>query len=180
MSRFDLDDGEGLPWELWEQIVSRALGGRRGQEALSALEEALVALPEPRLIDGHLAADGAVCAVGAYVAYRRAQEVGVDIASVVDAMAVGVRCSCGHARDQHREKCLGPGWQGKPCWCDEYKPEESDIYDTTDAGQNAGLSHVIAWHLAYLNDEQFGGLSPEDRYDRVLTWTRRALGKVAA
>lgn len=34
-----------------------------------------------------------------------------------------------------------------------------------------------AWHLAYLNDEQFAGASPEQRYEQMLAWVRRAQGK---
>jgi hypothetical protein len=82
VSRFEYDgDGEGMPWPLWETTVSTALGGRRGQEALAAMEAALLALPECKLVEGHLAAEGGVCAVGAYVAHRRAEQEHVDIAA---------------------------------------------------------------------------------------------------
>lgn len=153
MSRFDLDNDDGIAWGMWENIVSRALGGPRGQAALAELESALVALPAPRLIEGHLAAhrpgrpDNDVCAVGAYVAARRAADRGVGLADAIAELA------------------------------DEGDPDYEDANATADAGHSAGLAMSVAWHLAYLNDETFEGLTPEDRYQRVLTWVRRAQGR---
>ncbi len=180
MSRFNFDDGEGMPWGLWEGVVSSALGGRKGQAALAAMESALVALPEPRLIRDHIAADGAVCAVGALVAHQRAMAEDVDLATVIEAMSAGAQCWCGHARDKHTDgACSGKGWQDKPCDCDNYELDEGEdsIYETVDAGQHAGLGHTVAWHLAFLNDEQFASATPEQRYEKMLAWVRRAQGK---
>ncbi len=180
MSRFDFDEGKGMPWELWDTVVSNSLGGRQGQAALAAMEQALVALPEHRLIRDHLAADGAVCAVGALVAHKRAQSQGADIATVVEAMSAGARCWCGHARDKHADgACTDKGWQDKPCDCDNYELDEDadGIYETVDSGQRAGLGRAVAWHLAFLNDEQFASSTPEQRYDKMLAWVRRAQGK---
>jgi hypothetical protein len=169
-----------MPWELWETVVSNALGGRKGQAQLAEMEAALLALPEPRLIEGHLAADGAVCAVGAFVAARRAADQGVDLAAVIEAMGATVPCYCGHTREEHTDgKCNGKGYEGRPCYCDdEYEPEEDeDCWETVEAGRAAGLSHTVAWHLAYLNDEQFASATPEQRYERMLAWVQRALGR---
>lgn len=180
MSRFDSDNEEGMPWKLWEAVVSRALGGRKGQEALAAMESALVALPEQKLIEGHLASDGAVCAIGALVAAHKAKEEDVDIAIIIEAMSAGVACYCGHKRDVHISGvCQGKGWKDAPCYCDgTYEPEESeDSYETVSAGRGVGLSNTVAWHLAYLNDEAFGGATPEQRYSKMLAWVRRAQGK---
>lgn len=180
MSRFDNSDGEGMPWEIWEQVVSNALGGRKGQAALAGMEAALLALPEAKLIEGHLAAEGAVCAVGAFVAAQKAAEQKVDLAAIIDAMSAGVACYCGHTREKHTDgACQGTGYQGKPCYCDgTYEPEEiEDSYETVEAGKAAGLPFAVAWHLAYLNDEQFSGLTPEKRYATMLGWVRRAQGK---
>lgn len=180
MSRFDCDmDDDGIPYELWQANVSRALGGRRGQDALAAIEEALLALPEPRLIESHLAADGGVCAIGALVAHKQAQSEGVDIRQVIDAMSVRVACWCGHAKEAHRAEggCTGRRWLDKPCNCDEFEPEVDDPWETVEAGQQAGLKMTLSWHMAQLNDERFGGISPEDRYREMLAWVRRAQGK---
>jgi hypothetical protein len=73
MSRFDCaDDADTIPWEMWKTIVSRALAGKRGQRALAEFEEALLALPERKLVEGTLASEEGVCAVGALVALKRA------------------------------------------------------------------------------------------------------------
>jgi hypothetical protein len=64
MSRYyERDDYEGTPEEIlahgrWEHNARRALKSKRGRQALRDLREALLALPEKRLIDG------ALCTVG--------------------------------------------------------------------------------------------------------------------
>lgn len=182
MSRFGdcYDDGDLIPAALWETILSRALGGRRGQAALAELETALLELPEPRLIEGHLALDGDTCAVGALVARRRAAEEGCNIAAAIEAMSARVQCWCGHGRDRHHdgEGCSGKGWQDKPCSCTQFDAEATeDAWETVAAGQGAGLKYTVAYHFAHLNDERFGGATPEERYRLMLAWVRRAQGK---
>lgn len=97
MSRFDdYESDEYYPnqAELWQANVKRALSGKRGRKALAELREALLALPSKRLISGALCTVGAarpathaysradledkierdgegVCAIGAYVWYRK-------------------------------------------------------------------------------------------------------------
>src|SRR6185369_14922087 len=67
MTRFSDDyDWDFGRYMLWEQAVTNAMSGRRGQAALRDLEEALVALPEKRLVDT-LCKDGEVCAISALV-----------------------------------------------------------------------------------------------------------------
>lgn len=88
MSRFAyLDDEGGMPWAMWEQVVSRALASQRGQRALAEMEEALVALPEQKLVEGVLASEDGVCAVGALVAHKRAKQEGLDMAAAIEATA---------------------------------------------------------------------------------------------
>jgi len=179
MSRFGDGDEEGMPLELWETVISNALGGPKGQTALAAMEEALLALPEPKLISGHLACDGQVCAVGAFVAHKKATEENADIQTVIDAMGAGVKCWCNHSRESHTDgACSGTLWQGKPCGCSAYDQDGGETdYETAAAGADAGLPRTIAWHLAYLNDEQFASGTPEARYEQMLTFVRRAQGK---
>jgi len=65
MSRFsDYDDYEGLPEQIlamgrWQRNSQAVLKSKRGRRALAELREALMALPEHKLIEG------AVCTVGA-------------------------------------------------------------------------------------------------------------------
>ena len=181
MSRFDFDgDEESIPWKWWEQIVSNALGGRRGQAALAEIEEALLTLPEPKLIEGHLATKDSVCTIGALVAHKRAQRDAVDIATAIASIAADKPCWCGHSRDEHGGgACSGKRWGGSACSCDEYEQDTEEAFETAEAGKAEGLAWSVAWHLAYLNDEQMGGLTPEERYDKMLAWVRRAQGKDA-
>lgn len=184
MSRFDCDDdGEGVPHGLWDTMVSNALAGKRGQAALAELEFALIELPEKRLISGHLAGENTVCTVGAYVAAKRAQRDGIDLATSVQQMVEAVPCGCGHDKAKHDEQgCHDTRrfWQSdgdEECTCDSYQPEHEYAHDTAQEGTAFGLRWTVAWHLAYLNDEKFYNLSPEQRYQEVLAWVRRAQGK---
>jgi hypothetical protein len=70
MSRFsDYDGDEYSPEEVlfqgrWYNNARRALKGKRGRKALAELREALLALPEPRLIGGALCTVGGTARVG--------------------------------------------------------------------------------------------------------------------
>jgi hypothetical protein len=59
------EDYDGNDIHLYRGAVQSALCGRRGQTFLRDLLAALQALPDKRLIVGHMAADGCVCAIGA-------------------------------------------------------------------------------------------------------------------
>jgi len=70
MSRFDPDcDAEEWQYALWQATVKRSLNGKRGQAMLRRLEQALLELPEKRLITGSTAeaenGQPGVCALGA-------------------------------------------------------------------------------------------------------------------
>lgn len=73
MSRFDDGYDEDYPnqFALYHANVKRAMKGRRGQAFLKELEEALLALPEKKLIEGRLCEAGKVCAMGALALKRR-------------------------------------------------------------------------------------------------------------
>lgn len=66
------DDEEfGGQFALWQANCRRSLAGKKGQAALADLEAALLAMPDKRLIEGGLACNGDVCAVGALILARR-------------------------------------------------------------------------------------------------------------
>jgi hypothetical protein len=146
MSRFGDDNEEGLPWELWQNVMSRVLIGKKAQTALAEIEEALLALPDRRIIRDHLAADGSVCAVGLYCAKRRADQKGIDLTAAIAEMQ------------------------------DERDGYESS-YDTMLAGRDAGMDANLAWHLGFLNDEEWHSMTPEQRYERLLSFVQNALGR---
>lgn len=155
MSRFN-DDGDWDygRWSLWEQATTKALEGRRGQAALADLEAALLALPEHRLIESHLAHEGEVCAVGALVLHNRcaAGESRAAVMADLEQIDRSVWDDAGYA---------------------------SDV--TASTGKRYGrMAYAMAWRIAELNDEDFRGVSPEERFTRVLAWVRQALGRPEA
>lgn len=73
MSRISYSDEEDYPgqFDLWQANCRRSLRGKQGQEELRALRDALLAMPDKRLIHGLLVdEEGAVCAVGAYAKHK--------------------------------------------------------------------------------------------------------------
>lgn len=215
MSRFGEGDGEEFAgqYELWRANVRRALAGRKGQAALRDLEAALLALPAPRLIHGHLAHNGEVCAVGALVVHRRTTR-GEDRALVLADLEelAPTLCICNHPEREHVDGiCQGcverthwwneardhPSNQGRlsldgkpwfdpshaPSLCSKFEDTgETDDYGdvTVEAGKQIGLSYVLAWEIAWHNDEAYSSLTPEQRFDRTLEWVRTHLKKEEA
>jgi hypothetical protein len=67
--RISYSDEEDYPGQfgLWQANCERSLRGKEGQKELLELREALLSLPEKRLIYGELEdEDGSVCAIAAY------------------------------------------------------------------------------------------------------------------
>jgi hypothetical protein len=149
VSRFSNDgDWDYGRYMLWENAQGRALSSPRGQQALALLEQALLKLPQKRLIDSALAKDGEVCAVGAFVLAQRVTA-GEDRDAVLADMARGYDPE------------------------DTYGSAD----DTALAGNRYGMRYTVAWRIAELNDEDFRTSTPEERYVGVLNWVRRAQGK---
>jgi hypothetical protein len=173
VSRFS-DEYEEDAWyanagALWQANLRRALVGRRGQRALRELREALLALPEKRLIAGALCTVGArtrpepdygefglkwyrkgleetldtegegVCAIGAYLWHRKVKS-GVDPERAFEELPM----------------LLGS--------------EGGGDYETAQAGADAGLTFTLAWGLAYRNDALLEAATPEERYESFLAW----------
>ena len=76
MSRAMEGDGDSPFCLLWPSIAKRATEGKRGQKLLKELEDALLELPDKRLISGAFAHGGEVCALGS-VAVKRKVAAGV-------------------------------------------------------------------------------------------------------
>lgn len=73
MSRINYSEEEDYPgqFDLWQANCDRSLKGKSGQEELLVLRDALLAMPDKRLIHGSLVAeDGEVCAIGAYAKHK--------------------------------------------------------------------------------------------------------------
>lgn len=165
MSRYQDGDGDS-DWntvELWQHNLELALSGKRGKQALADLKAALEALPEKRLIER------ALCTVGGV-------EKRPEIANLEQPEGV---CAVGAYVWWQKVK------QGKdPLQAfeelDTLPDEDGDIWDTVEAGKSAGLTRVLAWELAYTNDETYGGLTPEERYARFVGWIDQQLARPPA
>lgn len=151
MSRINYSEEEDFPGQfaLWTQNVERSLAGKDGQRALRDLEAALLALSAPRLVYGRLSKDGEVCAVGAVVLQRKV--------------------SLGQAREAVLREMEDPAREREK-WEDE-----DDEGETEAAGVAVGIPRLVAWRLVALNDIDLDYCTPEQRYEKVLAWTRKHL-----
>ena len=162
----------------WEHRTEMALRGRKGRKALEALRDALLALPEKRLITDALSTVGK--APGEKIPYedlpqeRRftywqdetarhlVQEQGEGMCSVA-AYAWHQRVKAGEDPDDvMRDLPLAP-------------PDDAGSYMTLDTGTKAGLNQHVAWEFMRVNDDRYADLTPEARYTAVLGWIEERL-----
>lgn len=142
MSRFvPNEDGDALDAGRWEKNLRASLEGKRGQRALRELREALLALPEPRLVRGlFTTAEGECCTLGALAAYRKARAEGVTITEAAKALHEAVDPEEG---DFHTEEGVKAGMSRTMAW-------------------HLGYQNDDAW--------EWGKASPERRFEGVLGW----------
>ena len=213
MSRFgDYDDFDGEPEQIlaqgrWEQNARRVLTSKRGRQALRDLREALLALPEPRLIDSALCTVGGPARVPDVTqaeideAARRYEERGrpldheqwvrweresreeqrAAIGAVAELGGEGV-CVNGALLWHQKVKAgmdAAEAFAALPNIADG-DGEGDALERTAHAGQEAGLAYTLAWELAYRNDETYGGKTPEERHAAFLEWIDKQLAQDAA
>ena len=178
MSRYwDDDYEEDFPNQraLWQANADRALKGKRGRRALRDLREALLALPEPKLIEG------ALCSVNAA---RRIEELpgyggGPDLAAKVERDGEGV-CAIGALLWHRRVKAgVDPAeaFDSLPTLDDT----NHDLDDTARlAVSDAGVVYSLAWRLACRNDETYRKMTPGERHAAFLAWIDTELADDAA
>lgn len=153
--RFDSDYDEQFPgaYELWEHNTRRNFSGKAGQASLRELRDALLALPEKRLIETQLVdSKGNVCAIGALVVQRRVAD-GRDRAAVIAEMAEAVE--------------VEDDWG-----VDTWEAEQQTIAVAKACGMKTNMAVAVSW------ENDFGPRSdetPEDRYTRVLAWVERRI-----
>lgn len=181
MSRGGDDDyDENFPneAEFWWANAQRALKGKRGRKALAELREALLMLPEKRLVSGAISTapllakyQGEPDEVPSWVSGQlRPNWQKADALAKVEKEGVGV-CAVGAYMLRKRVLELGE----TPEEAMHQLPAMSDVddhtlYDTMVAGQQAGLSSYVAWMLGDRNDETYRALTPEARFDAFLAW----------
>lgn len=81
MSRSGYDDDYGCGDNsiyLYRAAVERALKGKRGQDFLHEMLQAMASLPEKKLIDHDLEREGAFCAIGTVGKARGIDMTGID------------------------------------------------------------------------------------------------------
>jgi hypothetical protein len=178
MSRYD-DGGDGPEYnnatKLWQANIRRALKGKRGRQALRDLRDALLALPEKRLIER------ALCTVGGEQRVMR-ETAGLE-KFMDEEWAKGERDDL---RGLILEVGSGVCVVGAYVWWKKVKagmdPTEAfealpmlpdtdhSIDETAHEAVAVGMAGVLAWELAWRNDELWGGLSAEERYVTCLAW----------
>ena len=179
MSRFGDDyDGEEFPNAnaLFWANADKALKGRRGRRMLADLRDALMALPEHRLIDS------ALCTVNPEKRAAEFTEAWMRqswLADREDYGGAGV-CAIG-ALLWHRKVKAGMD----PAEAFDSLPTlDSSDYDLQDTAQlavrDAGAAFSLAYALAWRNDETYEGMTPEERYTAFLAWIDAELAETAA
>lgn len=178
MSRFgDYESDDYYPGraELWYANAHRALKGKRGRKALAELREALLALPEKRLIAG------ALCTVGGMdrPEMREARQwTRDDLAEKLATQGQGV-CAIGAYLWFKKVKAgTDPqlAFEELPLLLDT----DADSWETAEAGRQAGLAYTLAWELAYRNDESYEAMTPEERYEAFMEWINSELSGTGA
>jgi hypothetical protein len=182
MSRGGNDDwDEDWPNQgaFWWHNAQRALKGKRGRKALAELREALLILPERRLVSGAIS----TASLAAEVADMPDTVPGWDAEctprpnwvkkEALDKCAqegVGV-CAVGAYLLRKRVLELGES----PEEAMRALPSAADIEgyylnETAEQGRAAGLTFSLAYLLADRNDETYGSCTPEERYEKFLAW----------
>ena len=193
MSRGGNDDyDENFPneWAFWERRMKLACTSKRGRKALAELREALLALPEKRLIEGAVCTVGAEARRGKWTAegskswqemdpkYRPADpwyEERDALDQVVRHDGEGV-CAVGAYAWYRKVKAgVDPAAAFAELPDVAYTGEDA-LAETADLGKEAGLTRTLAWELAYRNDETYDRCTPEERYEKFLAWIDQELG----
>jgi len=154
--RFEGDYEEEFPGQhwLWEGNLQRHFSGRAGQAKLRELRDALLELPEKRLIETRLADEkGNVCALGA--------------------LSLKHRVDAGEPREQVLEM-LARRIRPDERWgdIDGWDAEEATRAEAEAVGCKLPFITTVAW------ENDFGPSmkeTPEERYSRVLAWVEKRI-----
>ena len=152
---------------------------------LRKLREALLAMPERRLIQDRLATPtGAVCSIGALAAHKESVKGGISFQEAAIKLAEEDPEGFDESWSMKFDEVGNEIWSfGEGEWTvdDELVAEEHSV----DTGVSLGMSKTLAWYIAWQNDEELtchvlpdGGcpmLSPEERWEAVFRWVERKL-----
>jgi hypothetical protein len=169
MSRFYEGDGENPISATWHGNIERICRGKRGQRILREFIDALLALPERRLIANKIQnAEGEVCAIGALGKHR-----GVDMSEYEDSQEGSV--------DLGKELGLGfmLAWQlgsENDMYCPPIRQyQKSVILDVPiviheGVQINCYYARPTQTTYAYTADGVLHGYSPEERWQHLYAW----------
>lgn len=139
-------------WTLWEGRVKKVLHGKPAQKYFIALEQALLDLPQKRLIAGDLCNGLDVCAVGALALHEKRLS-GVPMLKALIELK-GLNAYISHSASGE--------------FLIEQESETALWY-----ANDLGMTPTLAWLIVEANDELAGWkLSPEERYEFMLRWAR--------
>ena len=185
MSRYYEGDGDedfNNQWELWRANADRALKGKRGRKVLAELREALLNLPEKKLINSALCTVNPEPRHRAFLTphgYKVGQFADGLLDEIVTEQGEGV-CAVGAFLWWRKVKA-----GADPVEAFDQLPtlteDDGGIEETAGyAAREAGIVYSLAWDLAYRNDETYQSATPEERYQQFMEWLDRELGLVAS
>ena len=162
----ECDDEESTRrWSLQRANTARQIKSKRGQAFLRELLAAMEALPEKRLIEGAIAKDGCVCALGSLALQRRV------------------------AAGEERQAVLAELATHK---VDPNKDDFNGVYIWDWAIRSLEAPGLIAWEIPAENDDdgeryvghvadperpgkmvaKYEEITPEERYRRIVAWVK--------
>lgn len=155
MSRFsdDYDTDSDVPEEFWANARYNAIHSKRGRKVVAELEASLLALPEHRLIEGHLCEPG-----GWNEDDEQIPKIGAHCA--LGAMGMRKFTAEGKTPEEAARILL-----------EAHDPENSDEWDLQWWAQATfGLTETLAWTIPQINDVFLECVTPEQRYETFLDW----------
>jgi hypothetical protein len=166
--------------DLWRANLERSLNGKRGRKALAELREALLALPERRLIANAFSTVGKepepIPAPTEQDPYGSRAWQARERNELLEAQGPGV-CSVAAYVWHQRVKA---GADPQQALVDlPLHPDFDDPHATLDEGMRAGLNQYIAWELMWRNDDAYDHLTPEARWQAVVDWIDQQLSTPA-
>jgi hypothetical protein len=187
MSRFVEGDGEEL-WPnqglMFDHNVRQALKGKRGRRALAELREALLHLPEPRLIANALCTvnsekrrpEPITSLVGDSEFNREMAELEEENFARLIEQGEGVCAVGAYVWWQRVKGGMDPqaAFDSLDTLAD-YDDSQNAMDETIASGKAAGLAGPLAFELFSRNDDWYNAMSPEERHAAFLSWIDREL-----
>ena len=189
----DYDYEENFPNQaaLWWNAAERALKGKRGRKALAELREALLMLPEKRLVAGAIS----TASLDAKARTMPDEVESFDFHNKVPTMRPNYgkqdaleRCAtegigvCAVGAYLLRKRVMETGESVEEAMRALLSSSDVEGYyfdETASLGEAAGLRFTLAYLLAQRNDEYYEACTPEERYEKFLGWIDRELGVAA-